>query len=43
LVGFLHCALKPRWHRFGQFLNDFLDDLFDNFLDKNLYDFHNDS
>jgi len=24
LADFLHCALKTRWQRFGQFLNDFL-------------------
>jgi len=32
LAGFLHCALETRWQRFGQFLNDFLDE----FRHKNL-------
>jgi len=26
LAGFLHCALEPRWQRFGQFLKDLLRD-----------------
>ena len=26
LAGFLHCALENRWQRFGQFLNDCLND-----------------
>jgi len=34
----LHCALEIRCHRFGQLLNDFLNDFLENlnFLYKNL-------
>jgi len=32
LAGFLHCALETCWQRFGQFLEDFLND----FLYENL-------
>jgi len=33
LAGFLHCALESRWQRFGQFLNDFLNDILYEILD----------
>jgi len=32
LAGFLHCALKTRWQRFGHFLDDFLNDFLDDSL-----------
>jgi len=36
LAGFLQCALETRWQRFGQFLNDYLRDLPNDFLYENL-------
>jgi len=39
LAGFLHCALETRYKRFGQFLDDFLDEFLCenlNFLYENL-------
>jgi len=33
LAGFLHCALETRWQRFGQFLNNFLNDFLYEILD----------
>ena len=44
LAGFLHCALEPRWQRFGQF-SDFLHDfLYENldFLHETFNDFLHD-
>jgi len=35
LAGFLHCALKPRWQQFGQFLKDFFNDFLNDFLYEN--------
>jgi len=42
LAGFLHCAaaLETRWQRFGQFLNEFLNDFLCANLDF-LYENHN--
>jgi len=36
LAGFLHYALETCWLRFGQFLNDSINDFFNDFLYENL-------